>query len=864
MLKPLQSLRPFLDLVLANRYFQFAFWTFATCLIAIIASLLLARQGTVTSMELSLLDLKTRFHASYFPGPETTPSKDIVLLGIDGNTDKYIRLHPESGLSLTIQRDKLAKILNYLTDQGVRAVIFDLEFKDPKQGDAELVEAIRRNGHVYAADRMDYTLGPFINDQLQSIAEQREQNPRYFTELFIYEGVLRPYMTFLSETRNRWMPWKSVSLLDIGVGPVYHPFRVIEPSLMQLGNSLTFNHARYEPFRAKSLVSTIPIMEQSDYTDLLERTYSKLCTENSYTRYYQNNQGFLNLLEQKGLDINLDHPIPASVDRNITHCYTFPTVTSIMDALASIGIPSIDYYDDAYIRSATTLYRGYKGNFYTYLGIRPVIDLLNINSIFYAPGSLTLGKRRIPLMNGDKVMINWRSPRFLVEEIFKEHKLNPETDPGLMADLETVSAEHNNPMLGGGHIYRQVSIIDVLRTINHEKLLPDEAGRLYNIPHRPKSGPFSFKNKIVIVGNTVTDIHRTPMSNTMFGPEVVAAVLDMMLHDHIFIQPPPPAVQWILVGVIAIAIAAIAITFENLAIAFSVGIMLVTLYWLLNLMAFVYWGYWLDLVMPSLVLGLALISATLYRYYIHDQEKHHLTNVFSKYVSPQIMTEIMKNPEKALDNLKGGKKILTVLFADLQGFTHQFENADPEVMVSQLNEYFDVMTEIVLNHGGTYDKYMGDSIMAFFGAPAEMPNHAEMACRAAMEMQKALMQLNERWGQGGERTLSHGIGISSGEMFVGNFGSKNIKNFTVMGSNVNLGSRLEAYTRIAHWPVIISEQTWALSGDTVRVIDLGRIQVKGMSKDVQIYGLEAVLIANPETTPDDTTPAAALPASASQ
>lgn len=838
--KSLPSLFKALEPLLENRYFQFVFWSFATGLIALIASFLLLKQGTVSSMELSLLDLKMRFRANYFPSAETTPSKDIVLLGIDGNTDKYIRLHPNSNLSMTIPREKLASILNYLTDQGVRAVIFDLEFKDPKPGDDLLAAAIRRNGHVYAADRMDYTLDPFINDQIQSIGELREQNPRYFTELFIYEGMLQPYMSFLAESRSQLMPWKIVHPYDLGIGPFYEPFLYIEPAVAQLGKSLHFQAMRNQGTQPHSLLTPLPTLSDSSYQDVLERAYSKLCTNNSYTRYYQNNQEYLALLEQQRLAVYLNSPVLAKTDRAITHCYTFPTSNVIMKSLASIGIPSIDYYDDAYIRAATTLYRGYKGNFYTYLGIRPAIDLLNINTILYSPTHLTLDQRRIPLLDGEKVLINWRSPRFLVQEIMKAHHLDPASDPSLEAELNTVTSEHNNPMLGGGHIYRQISMIDVIRTLNGEKLSADELGRMYNIPHRPKSGLFSFKNKIVIVGNTVTDIHRTPMSNTMFGPEVVAAVLDMFLHDNTFVQKPSPIWQWSIVAVLAVIIATVAITFENLSIGFSIGIILMTLYWLLNLMAFVYMGYWLDLLIPTLILGFALTVATLYRYYVHDREKHQLTHVFSKYVSPQIMTEIIKNPEKALENLKGEKKELTVLFADLQDFTHQFEHADPEIMVSQLNSYFDVMTEIVLQHGGTYDKYMGDSIMAFFGAPADMPNHAEMACRAAMEMQKALIQLNEHWQEEGERILRHGIGISSGEMFVGNFGSRNIKNFTVMGSTVNLGARLEAYTRIAHWPVIISQKTAELAQEQIQTKDLGRIQVKGFSDTVQIYGLDAV------------------------
>lgn len=830
----------FLDPLLANRYFQFVFWTIATGLVALIAAMLLIKQGTVSNMELSLLDLKMRFRTNYFPESRTTPSKDIVILGIDGNTDKYIRLHPESGLSITIPRDKLAKVMNYLTDQGAKAVIFDLEFKDGKPGDEDLAKAIRRHGKVYAADRMDYTLEPFIKDQLQSISQQQRQNPRYFTEVFIYEGLFRPYAAYLAGVHARLLPMSSVGPTDFGLGTFYHPFQYIEPAVSQLARSLNFKSRLSQQYAPDSVMNALPTQDFSSYSDLLERTYSNLCTTNSYERYFKNNQTFLKLLEQKRIDVTLAEQIPETVGRKITHCYTFPTINTLMESLTSIGIPSIDYYDDAYIRSTMVLYKGYKGNFYTYLGIRPALDLLNINHISYAPDSLTLNNRRIPLLEGQKVLINWRNPKLLARQIMLDSGLNPDNDPILHEELEQVDAERNNPLLGGGHIYRQISMIDVLRKVEGQKLEPDELGRLYNIPHHPDSGNFSFKDKIVVIGNTVTDIHRTPMSNTMFGPEVVAAVLDMFLHDDTFIQKPSPILQGVLVGVIAVGIAASIITFENLSIGFSIGIILIILYWLINLMLFVYLGFWLDLLVPFFVHAFSLTAATLYRYYIHDQEKHHLTNVFSKYVSPQIMSEIVKNPEKALDNLKGGKKELTVLFSDLKGFTHQFENADPELMVSQLNEYFDVMTEIILSNGGTYDKYMGDSIMAFFGAPTDMPDHAQMACKAALEMQRALDELNSKWKDEASRILSHGIGISSGEMFVGNFGSKNIKNFTVMGSNVNLGSRLEAYTRIAHWPIIISTRTMELAGNIIKTRDLGKIRVKGFTEVVQIYGLEDI------------------------
>jgi CHASE2 domain-containing sensor protein len=155
-----------IDSWLETRSFQYIFWTLAVVAVALIV--LLFMQTTIHRVELALMDLKMRLRTDSAPNALTTPSKDIIILGIDRNTDQYIRQHPESGLEITIPRAKLATVLNYLTDQGVRAIVLDLEFKDPRDGDKELAAAIRRNGHVYAADRIVYIMDSFENDVMHS------------------------------------------------------------------------------------------------------------------------------------------------------------------------------------------------------------------------------------------------------------------------------------------------------------------------------------------------------------------------------------------------------------------------------------------------------------------------------------------------------------------------------------------------------------------------------------------------------------------------------------------------------------------------------------------------------------------------
>ncbi len=270
----------------------------------------------------------------------------------------------------------------------------------------------------------------------------------------------------------------------------------------------------------------------------------------------------------------------------------------------------------------------------------------------------------------------------------------------------------------------------------------------------------------------------------------------------------------------------------------SIGLAPVLIYWIYNFMVFIYGGIWAPLVLPTFVYAATLVTGIMYRYYIHDREKHQLTNVFSKYVSPQVMDQILADPEKSLDNLSGTRRELTVLFADLQGFTRHFEREAPEAMVNQLNDFFTAMMRVILKHQGTYDKFMGDAVMAFFGAPTDIGNHAAKACAAALEMQSALVTLNAQWEAMGIPPLKLGVGLSTGEMVVGNFGSEDLKNITVMGTPVNLGARLEALTRVVNCPIVISERTRIMAGEAITVRSLGAHVIKGITEPVQVYSLE--------------------------
>jgi len=251
--------------------------------------------------------------------------------------------------------------------------------------------------------------------------------------------------------------------------------------------------------------------------------------------------------------------------------------------------------------------------------------------------------------------------------------------------------------------------------------------------------------------------------------------------------------------------------------------------------AFIFFGIWIELVFP---LGLSLslyLGITGYKFIIEEKEKRWIRRAFSRYVSEEIMEEILKDPSKL--QLGGERRTITVLFSDIKGFTSYSEKRSPEQTLTILNEYLDAMTKVIFKNRGTLDKYVGDEIMALFGAPThEDPKVcAQRAVRTACEMMECLNGLQEKWVSEGKAPLDIGIGVNTGEVVVGNVGSTIVMDYTVIGDAVNLGARLEALTRQFNNHIIISGFTYDYVKDIVRTKPLESIKVKGKDIPVMIY-----------------------------
>jgi adenylate cyclase len=226
-----------------------------------------------------------------------------------------------------------------------------------------------------------------------------------------------------------------------------------------------------------------------------------------------------------------------------------------------------------------------------------------------------------------------------------------------------------------------------------------------------------------------------------------------------------------------------------------------------------------------------------FEYALERLEKLRTRRTLERYVSKNLVKEILENPDSYYSSLRGVRVPATILFSDLIGFTTLSEKADPEALVSQLNEYLSRMTSVVFRNGGTLDKFIGDAIMAVWGnvRSCGMAQDTKDCVRAALAMRRELRQLNQRWREEGRMGLGMGIGINQGEVIVGNIGSHERMDPTVIGDSVNLASRLEGLTRIYGVDILVGASAAELARDEVHIRSVARVQVKGKSKPVDIF-----------------------------
>jgi len=350
----------------------------------------------------------------------------------------------------------------------------------------------------------------------------------------------------------------------------------------------------------------------------------------------------------------------------------------------------------------------------------------------------------------------------------------------------------------------------------------------------PQISPLEFKDKIVLVGGSapgLLDLRPTPLSALYPGVEIQATVIDNLIHGD-FIRVIP---EWIIVLYILV-----------LALLTGWGTSLISRVWKAVVFASIcvvlplagavvcfLADSWVDVVAPLFSVLLSFTAASLLNYSFEGRQKRFIKSAFRHYLSPEVIERVLADPSQLC--LGGESREITAFFSDVAGFTSVSENLSPEDLVKLLNEYLSEMTDIILDSGGTLDKYEGDAIIAFWNAPLDLPDHALRACRSALQCQKRLRELRPHL----LKTYGHGltarIGLNSGPAVVGNMGSRRRFDYTAMGDTMNLASRLEGACKQYQIPILIGENTFAHIKDDIVTREVDLIRVVGKAQPVRVY-----------------------------
>ena len=372
------------------------------------------------------------------------------------------------------------------------------------------------------------------------------------------------------------------------------------------------------------------------------------------------------------------------------------------------------------------------------------------------------------------------------------------------------------------YTHKKYSAIDIINSYRAIK-----AGK------KPVIDPAEFSGKIVLIGANTTnviDTLQTPVSTDHPGADIQATIIDNLMHNDFLSSLSVLQNVFIILFLSVITFVIIRITsfFKSLLSLFFVAFLYLTLCALsisLNV---------IPLVLTPLVAQLAtMIFGYSYRFILEGKNKEKIKNAMGKYLSQNVMENVVQN----IDDVKlGGKKAnVTVLFSDIRGFTSMSEKMTAEEVSLILNEYFSEMEPIISKYNGVINKFIGDAVMAIFGEPIQDLNHPQNAVKCAYEMLKKVEQLREKWLLEGKPKIEIGIGINTGEAFVGNIGSEKRLEYTVIGDTVNLASRIEGYNKVYKTNFLISSSTYSLVSDIVDVIKIADVNIRGKAKKMDIY-----------------------------
>lgn len=466
------------------------------------------------------------------------------------------------------------------------------------------------------------------------------------------------------------------------------------------------------------------------------------------------------------------------------------------NALKKVGSIEITSDSDGYIRYIDQ-FISYNGTLYPSLALRMYETMIPSDNVF--------------VINDNGVTATKSDLRIPVSDVYST---------GIFNNIRFYAPYSN----GYTHkTYSAIDIIDSLKNIKQGK--------------PPIINPNVFKNKIVFVGGNakaiaigLTDVKRTPVSGDFPGVDIQATNLDNIMHNEFLVQTN--TFQDILNLIILLGATFLVIRF--LSLAASLGIISLMIVGYLIMCAMLYkFNIAINVITPIALQLITMTMAYSYRFILEGRNKEKIKHAMGRYISQDVMQNVVNNIDSV--GLGGKRANVTVLFADIRGFTTLSENLSAEEVSVILNEYFTEVEPIIAKYNGVINKFIGDAVMAIFGEPIQDKNHALNAVKCANHMLKKVQELQKKWIEEGKPKIEIGIGINTGEAFVGNIGSEKRLEYTVIGDVVNLASRIESYNKVYKTSFLISSTTYEKVRNIADVIKISEVSIRGKAKKLDIY-----------------------------
>ena len=749
-------------------------------------------------MELKLLDLhfnlKTVFEQSRIQEGVTIEkrnpniSPDILILGIDFNSLNTFGRWPFPRYRHANLMDSFSRIKNQ--NERESALFIDIFFIEPDNNaydDAILTEAMQNNGRVF----------------IETVLKRTPMSDSDTIEYFGRQNTL--YENF-----------GKITNIKGDTSQVIEYFGAQSP-LKPYGRAASgYGHANFyedydKRYRRQQLIAKSSVLLKSINADELTTDYS--IDPDAFER--------LAWLDKDGISHTLDFPLTEKILGQLKEDLIESAVPRVEDSDGD-GTPdkeyyTVNHYQDNFVPAITL---SLAANYFNkdlsdievildeYILI-PDIQKFNTETNQWEPYRIT---REYPVTDEDGNIIKKG-----VYETVSEIKI-PIDEKGQM--LINYMGTRSNPSRGGYQTYP----------------IRSYSGYASRVPGLDPDGWPRTKavgNKILMVGafaQGIADDEKTTPYGLMYGVEIHANALNTILMDN-FLREIPDLYN---ILILFFSVLVIAFLTSRMGPGWSLLFTFLLIFgeFITISILFEFKKYMIDFSTPGIAMFFTYITVVLYRVIIEESDKRRIKEMFGKYVSPLVVDQMMDKPPE----LGGVDNDTTIFFSDIRSFTTLSETMSPQELVNLLNEYLTAMTDCLMDYRGTLDKYIGDAIMGFWGAPIPQKDHALLACKCALKQMELLEDLNSKRPQ--EKQIHIGIGLNSGVTTVGNMGSEGRMNYTVMGDNVNLASRLEGINKQYYTSIVISESTYEkVKGKGAITRELDDIRVKGKRKPVRIYEL---------------------------